>query len=657
MKRLITALCAFLLLSWQGFAFSQFIVKNTTGDNLMTIDNSGNATIFSKTTTQRLAIGGDSPAVGKVPYSIDSNGNLRWSHQPSETGQILSWNSDNDEWEISDPPTGIPGPPGPPGQGLSGGVAERVAFWTGESSLGHDQLLRWNISAQRLGVGTGLPATRLHVDGTVRLDNLPAGSGNTTVVTLDASNNVETRTLSDWSDNQGLSVGAGTQTTSIIDISGSSSDITLQEGSNIALSESGNTITISATTGGGSTYWQRNSGDLAPLNISDQVGIGTASPATRLHVDGSVRLENLGGDGSGNTQVLTLDGSGNVEVRSLSDWSDNQSLSVGAGSGSTSIINISNSSSNVTLAEGSNITLNESGNTITISASGGTNYWQRNSGALAPATLSDDVGIGTTAPDARLQAMDLGNIIEVQGMTGDLVNHSFGIFSENTVNSTESNGKFAIMGFTDSPNTTDAGYFNAGVAGRAYDSEGTSIMVQGALGKSQTVSEGVWASGVSGNINAENTTEYISQGGIGAAVHARVINNSDFANIWAGYFYGAKSYFSHTVTMPGADYAEWFEKEETTAAGDVIGINLDTGRARQYQPGDEYVGVHSENPGIAGNSIDHEMSDDHVLVSLLGQVNVDPAQIKILDGIVYTLDDKKIGIELSSGKVLLKSGS
>ncbi|MBD3383733.1 hypothetical protein GF407_02300 [candidate division KSB1 bacterium] len=659
MKTLIIVIGIFILVSCQGVVFGQFIVKNSSGTDLLTVDNSGNATISNKTTTNRLAISGDSPTLGKVPFSIDGNGNLRWSRQPSQSGQYLSWNISAGEWEIANPPVGIPGPPGPPGQGLSGGVAERVAFWTGESSLGHDQLLRWNISAQRLGVGTGLPATRLHVDGTLRFDNLPDGSGNTTVLTMDGSNNVEKRTLSDWSDNQGLSVGAGSATTSIINISGSSSDVTLAAGTGVSLAESGNTITITASGGGGSTYWQRNSttGDLAPLTVTDQVGIGTSTPATQLHVDGSVRLENLGGDGSGNTLVLTLDASGNVEVRTLSDWSDNQSLSVGAGSGSTSIINISNSSSNVTLAEGSNITLSESGNTITISASGGTNYWQRNVDAVAPATLGDDVGIGITAPDGRLHSMNLGDIIQVKGLTGVLVDHGFGIFSENTNNTTSSNGKFAVMGFTDSPNTTTEGYFNAGVAGRTYNSTGNSILAQGSLGKSQTVTEARWVSGVAGNINAENSTEFIQTGGIGAAVHARVINNTDFANIWAGYFYGAKSYFSHTVTMPGADYAEWFEKEEKTLSGDLIGINLVSGKARKYRPGDEYVGVHSKNPAIAGNSIENEMQEDHVLVALLGQVTVDPQQIRVVNSIVYTLDDKKIGIKLSSGKILLKSDS
>jgi hypothetical protein len=50
-------------------------------------------------------------------------------------------------------------------------------------------------------------------------------------------------------DDQNLSVGAGTATTSIIEIE-DGTDVTLEAGTNITLSESGNTITIAATGGG-----------------------------------------------------------------------------------------------------------------------------------------------------------------------------------------------------------------------------------------------------------------------------------------------------------------------------------------------------------------------------------------------------------------------
>ncbi|MBD3377748.1 hypothetical protein GF406_22150 [candidate division KSB1 bacterium] len=157
MKSVLRSIYVSLLLV--GIGFGQLVVKNSSQQPVMTVDDNGNATIIGKTTTTNLAITGNSPAQGKVPYSVDSNGNLRWSAQPTSTGQYLSWNASTHQWDVASAPT----------------------------------------------------------------DN----------------------------DNQGLSVGAGGQTTSIIDISKSSSDITLSAGSGIGLSENGSTITITNTDPGG----------------------------------------------------------------------------------------------------------------------------------------------------------------------------------------------------------------------------------------------------------------------------------------------------------------------------------------------------------------------------------------------------------------------
>jgi hypothetical protein len=157
MKRILELYLISLI--FMGTGFGQLVVKNSSQQPVMTVDDNGNATITGKTTTTSLAIKGHSPAQGKVPFSVDGNGNLRWSAQPTATGQYLRWNESTHQWGIANAPT----------------------------------------------------------------DN----------------------------DNQGLSVGAGGQTTSIIDISKSTSDITLSAGSGIGLTESGNTITITNSDPGG----------------------------------------------------------------------------------------------------------------------------------------------------------------------------------------------------------------------------------------------------------------------------------------------------------------------------------------------------------------------------------------------------------------------
>lgn len=105
-----------------------------------------------------------------------------------------------------------------------------------------------------------------------------------------------------------------------------------------------------------------------------------------------------------------------------------------------------------------------------------------------------------------------------------------------------------------------------------------------------------------------------------------------------------------------ADYAEWFEKEGDAAPGDIIGIDLKTGKARRYQPGDKFIGIYSTNAAYVANrtkETDEEMAKTHILVGLLGQLEFRLEQVIIEERTVKTLDGKEVGILLSDGKVLI----
>lgn len=95
-----------------------------------------------------------------------------------------------------------------------------------------------------------------------------------------------------------------------------------------------------------------------------------------------------------------------------------------------------------------------------------------------------------------------------------------------------------------------------------------------------------------------------------------------------------------------SDFTEWFEKEEDTYPGCIIGLNLSTGKARKYRSGDVFIGIHVKMPVT-------EMEQTHVPVGLLGQMDFDPDQVIIAGRIVMTKDKKKIGVLLSNGKVLI----
>ncbi len=109
-------------------------------------------------------------------------------------------------------------------------------------------------------------------------------------------------------------------------------------------------------------------------------------------------------------------------------------------------------------------------------------------------------------------------------------------------------------------------------------------------------------------------------------------------------------YIPGTINGAPADYAEWFESEGDSEPGDIIGLNLDTGRVRKYQRGDVFIGIHSEDPTIAGNS---DETEPRILVGLLGQLDFNEDQVSIRNRVVRTKDGTKVGYLLNNGKLLL----
>ena len=105
----------------------------------------------------------------------------------------------------------------------------------------------------------------------------------------------------------------------------------------------------------------------------------------------------------------------------------------------------------------------------------------------------------------------------------------------------------------------------------------------------------------------------------------------------------------------GADYAEYFENEEIIPQGALVGMNMVTGKVHKYTAGDEFIGIVSSGGGFVGNgNKDIEKDSNYTLVGLLGQLDFVKEETIIENRIVYTKDRKRIGILLSSGKVLLR---
>lgn len=136
-------------------------------------------------------------------------------------------------------------------------------------------------------------------------------------------------------------------------VNGLSDAVTLSAGSNISITPSGNTLTLSST-GGGSNFWQLNgSGSIYYGDTGGSVGIGTNAPAAELHIVNS----------SGN--MLRLDG-GIPHINFIDTANSNTLTGIGAQAGSFYVTN------------------NQTGNLMQLTAAG-------------------FLGIGTTTPVSRVQ--------------------------------------------------------------------------------------------------------------------------------------------------------------------------------------------------------------------------------------------------------------
>lgn len=110
----------------------------------------------------------------------------------------------------------------------------------------------------------------------------------------------------------------------------------------------------------------------------------------------------------------------------------------------------------------------------------------------------------------------------------------------------------------------------------------------------------------------------------------------------------------YNSTTGAADYAEWFEKEnELIIAGDLVGLNKETGKVRVWREGDPVVGIASSNPALAGNKLGSNMHETHALVGLVGQLELKDSRVVDVDGAIYTPDGQFIGYRLADGKVFI----
>ena len=347
-----------------------------------------------------VAVSGDATITNAGVVTVDKVDNTQVVATGATNGQVLKWNNGTSQWE----PGNDAGTTYTAGTGID--VTGTVISNTGD-------LAATNEGSLTVGAGTGTTSViSSNTSGSTDV-TLTAGTG------LSISEVGNVITLANTGDlaatNEGsLTVGAGTGTTSVISSNTSgSTDVTLEAGTGLSISEVGNTITIT------------NSGDLSNTNeLQTYSHSGTTSYTNTLsNSGGSFTLQS----GTGITLAHTA---GTTTITNSGDLSTTNegSLTVGAGTGTTSVISSNTSgSTDVTLTAGTGLSISEVGNVITLANTG-------DLAATNEGSLTVGAGTGTTSvissntsgsTDVTLEAgtglsiSEVGNVITLDN-TGDL---------------------------------------------------------------------------------------------------------------------------------------------------------------------------------------------------------------------------------------------
>ncbi len=352
----------------------------------MVIPGSGNVGINTMTPAERLHVVGNirSSALagaGVRLVSSDANGTLT-NFANGANGQVLTiaagvptWAAPattTDDWKLL-------GNAGTNAALNFIGTSDNVDFVTRTNNL---ERLRVT-AAGNLGVGTTTPGERLHVVGGIRSSNLAGAT--TRIVTSD--NNGTLTNFANGANGQVLTIAAGVPTWAAP--ATTNWTLTGNTGTNAATNFVGTTDAVDFVTRTSNTERMR-------VTSAGNLGVGTTTPAERLHVVGNVRTSSLAGVGS---RIVSSDANGTLT--NVAAGVNGQVLTMVAGAPSWA----APATTNWTLTgnTGTNAATNFVGTTDAVDFVTRTSNTER-----MRVTSAGNLGVGTTTPAERLHVV--GNV-------------------------------------------------------------------------------------------------------------------------------------------------------------------------------------------------------------------------------------------------------
>ncbi len=460
---------------------------------------------------------------------------------------------------------------------------------------------------------------------------------------VDDNINIDSNTLKVDGTNNRVGIGTATagRTLSVdgsIQVSNSTSGFGLGQGFEILHESSGSTYLLNRENA--ETRFYTNNTERLRIDSSGRVGIGTSAPDTKVHVVGSLKVENTSGTGNAWTyyknpdrtylvgvrgsgsdalsfydltadaERMRIDTSGNVVIGRSSALSKLHVSSIN-GNGDARIGGDASSLGLVLSYDQANATVSRITANPTYTSANARLHICVDGDANADQLVLDGagrVGIGTSSPGNPLHIADQNPSIRLQSNSGSYqgrntigqYNNILYLECDNdnavanstiafTVDATE-RMRITSGGFLKA--SDNASYYSVGSSFHEFNQSGTSVNTL-----FRTTHPNTAATQVQFGVNRAATSTYWFLQGISAL---GTTNDTEF------YIRGdGQAYIDGAWNGGGADYAEYFEwSDGNTEAEDRRGISvvLDGDKIREAVDGEEPIGVISGNPSVVGDN-------------------------------------------------------
>lgn len=283
-----------------------------------------------------------------------------------------------------------------------------------------------NVVSQTAGAVT---ITGTEVDGSVTNEIQGLTLTGTSPFTLDISSSTDDIIVSSGT---GITLTESPANTLVITNSAPDQTVTLTEGSNVTITGTYPNFTIAATPGAGvtdltftgsGTPYTLNSSTGTDVTFEDGTGISITRSSNELTITNSAPDQTVSLTGAGITNVTGTYPTFTITSTEVDGSVSNEGvLSVGAGTGTTSLIQSNSSGSATITLTGSGITtVNESGSTITITSTevdgSTTNELQNVSYTASTRAVAISSGTGFTFPTFSTAGTDAGLVAGSNGAT------------------------------------------------------------------------------------------------------------------------------------------------------------------------------------------------------------------------------------------------